>query len=441
LKSLGFITNINALQFFQLFRFAILFAVGIAFAKSGLPTGEIGVYEKFIFLSGAVSFFWVNGLTQSMLSFSRQSEFKNNQKNPLFFHVFIISVIFSVFTVVILFSFESLIAKYILASSNISYLYVFIAYFLFSTPAFVVEYFYILLKKPKIIIVYGLLTYGIQFIALAAPIFLGKGLEISLIGLTVVAIIRFIWALALIKNHSEFKFSANFSKTYLNHSSPLILMSLIAGSIPYVDGIIVSHYYDDATFAVYRYGARELPLALLLANALSNAMIPDFTEKDKIKDSLYKLKLNSLRLMHLMFPISIILLFFSKFLYPFLFNEDFITSSTIFNVLLLLVICRLVFPQTILLGNRLNNSLVIASIIEFIIKIVFSLLLIDYYGIIGIALATVFAFFSEKIWLTIIVWKKLRIKPSEYIPIIWITIYGIILITTFIFVEYNNLID
>ena len=243
--------NIRALQFFQLFRFAILFAIGIAFAQAGLSTEKIGIYEKFIFLAGAISFFWVNGLTQSMLSLSGKYIRNDGKKNPLFFHVFFIALIFSVFTLGLLFLFEKPSATFFLSDSSIPYALPFFIYFLFSTPAFVVEFFYLLQKRPGQIVIYGLITFSAQFFLLFIPVLFSFDLSYSLWGLAAISAVRFFWAIAIIAKTSEFRFSKDFARELLKHSRPLIAMALISGSLPYIDGIIVANYFDDSTFAVY----------------------------------------------------------------------------------------------------------------------------------------------------------------------------------------------
>ena len=174
-----------------------------------------------------------------------------------------------------------------------------------------------------------------------------------------------------------------------------------------------------------------------MANALSNAMVPEFSDASTRSVSLVKLRQQSLKLMHWFFPASIVMLFFSRELYPVLFNSDFEKAASIFNIMILLIICRLVFPQTILLGHGKTRSLLMASSIEFIIKIVLSFLLIKSLNIYGIALATVAAFLTEKIYLTITVYRKLNIKPASYIPLSWLIFYSALLIAAFAFTEYN----
>ena len=85
------------------------------------------------------------------------------------------------------------------------------------------------------------------------------------------------------------KISWKFMKEHLYLGTPLIITSLISGSAQYTDGIIVSAVYrDPAMFAWFRYGAKEFPLVLLLANGLSNAMLPEFSTRSRMKESLAK---------------------------------------------------------------------------------------------------------------------------------------------------------
>ena len=69
-------------------------------------------------------------------------------------------------------------------------------------------------------------------------------------------------------------------KEHLYLGLPLVITSLISGSAQYIDGIIVSAVYrHPERFARFRYGAKEFPLALMLANGLSSAMLPEFSTR------------------------------------------------------------------------------------------------------------------------------------------------------------------
>lgn len=79
----------------------------------------------------------------------------------------------------------------------------------------------------------------------------------------------------------------------------------------------------------------------------------------------------------------------------------------------------------------------IAAIVELIINIPLSLLLIGPYGTVGVALATFIVYCVEKIFLIWYVWAKMRIKPSEYIPIkVYIT-YTFLIVLLFVLIDHR----
>ena len=197
-------------------------------------------------------------------------------------------------------------------------------------------------------------------------------------------------------------------KEHLYLGAPLIITSLISGSAQYIDGVIISSVYrDPAMFAWFRYGAKEFPLVLLLANGLSNAMLPEFATRAKMKESLAKLKLKSKRLMHLLFPITMVIMLFTRWLYPRLFAPEFHKSAGVFLVYTLLIVPRLVFPQTIVIGRKKTRITLIAAIIEVGLNVPLSLLMIKWgYGIVGVALATLVVYCIEKIFLAVICLDK-----------------------------------
>ena len=202
----------------------------------------------------------------------------------------------------------------------------------------------------------------------------------------------------------------------LFRSSPLILSALFSGFIPYIDGIIISHRFNEEAFAVFRYGAMELPIVYLLATAFSNAMVREFSNLS-LRDSLEMIKRRSLKLMHFLFPLTMLFLLVSKWMYPILFSHDFTRSADVFNVFLVLVISRLVFPQTILIGLKRTGVILFASIFEIIFNIVLCFVFIGKFGIVGVAYATFISSFAEKAFSVAYCHYKLKIKPAEYISI------------------------
>ena len=235
------------------------------------------------------------------------------------------------------------------------------------------------------------------------------------------------------------KISVQFMKEHLYLGIPLILTSLISGSAQYTDGVIISAVYKDpAMFAWFRYGAKEFPLVLMLANGLSNAMLPEFSTRERMKESLAKIRVKSKRLMHILFPSAMLMMLFSRWIYPRMFNPEFQKSADVFLIYSLLIIPRLVFPQTIIVGRKKTHISLIAAILEISINIPLSLLMIKWgYNLVGVALSTFIVYVIGKAFLSGYLWIKMNIKPSEYIPLKLYAFYTVMIGILFILIDHR----
>ena len=235
------------------------------------------------------------------------------------------------------------------------------------------------------------------------------------------------------------KISFEFMKEHLYLGTPLILTSLISGSAQYTDGVIISAVYrDPAMFAWFRYGAKEFPLVLMLANGLSNAMLPEFSTRERMKESLAKIRVKSKRLMHILFPIAMVMMLVTRWIYPRMFNPGFQKSADIFLIYSLLIIPRLVFPQTIIVGRKKTHISLISAILELAFNIPLSLLMIKWgYGLVGVALSTFIVYTIGKVFLIGYLWIKMKIKPSEYIPVRIYLIYTVLIGIVFVLIDHR----
>ncbi len=191
-------------------------------------------------------------------------------------------------------------------------------------------------------------------------------------------------------------------------------------------------------FALFRYGAKEFPLVLMLANGLSAAMLPEFSTREKMKESLAKIRAKSKRLMHLLFPLAMIMMLFSRWIYPRMFNPDFYRSADVFLIYSLLIIPRLIFPQTIIVGRKKTHITLIAAILELIVNIPMSLLMIKLgYGVVGVALSTFIVYLIGKGFLVAYLWVKMKIRPSDYIPLEVYTLYSFLVGVMFVLIDHR----
>jgi O-antigen/teichoic acid export membrane protein len=142
--------------------------------------------------------------------------------------------------------------------------------------------------------------------------------------------------------------------------------------------------------------------------------------------------------MHLLFPITMVIMLFTRWFYPRLFNPEFHKSAGIFLVYSLLIIPRLVFPQTIIVGRKKTRITLFAALLELALNIPLSLMMIKWgYGIVGVALATFIVYSINKILLIGYVWFRMKIKPSEYIPLRIYLIYSALTSILFILIDHK----
>lgn len=443
-RKINLIDNISGLQLFQLMRFTVFLIISIVFTKSHLTRAEIGSWEMFLFISGLISFFWVTGIIQSLLPlYHRNKTYRKigdngEGKSPEIFNAFILLCLFSLLFFGMGHSIKNHFSVFNI-SGNVPYLNLLLLYLLLSNPVCLIEYIYLLNNRSYRIFQYGVYTFSLQLILVIAPIVSGKDIIWSIYGLLVITGIRWIWLIILLRRYTEMQISFKFMREHLYLGFPLILTSLISGSAQYTDGVIISAVYrDPGMFAWFRYGAKEFPLVLMLANGLSNAMLPEFSTRTRMKESLARIKFKSRRLMHLCFPATMVIMLFARWIYPRMFSPEFQKSADIFLIYSLLVIPRLVFPQTVIVGRKKTHITLIAAILELALNIPLSLLMIKWgYNIVGVALATFIVYTVGKIYLAGYLWVNMKIKPTEYIPLKVYFLYSLLLTALFVLIDHR----
>ena len=214
---------------------------------------------------------------------------------------------------------------------------------------------------------------------------------------------------------------------------PLSLHMLLGGGMEYIDGFIVtSHFREENAFAIFRYGARELPIVTILSSALIATLIPLSIENQAF--AIQKIKREVNKLSHWLYPLTFILIFISPYLFPLVYNADFAESARIFNIYLLLISSRLLLPQVIIYSKQHNFILVGSAAIEILINLGLSLLLVKEYGLEGIAFATVIAYLVNKLILITYNYFQFGIEPSSYLDIKNYLFYNMALAAVFILV-------
>jgi hypothetical protein len=425
----------------------IFLIISIIFTKSNLTNlsrAEIGQWEMFMFIAGLLTFYWVTGIIQSLLPlYHRNKTFRKigdngTAKSPEIFNAFLLLCFFSVLFFILGHTIKSNFSVFHY-SGNVPYINLLLMYILLNSPVQIIEYIYLLNNRAYRIFQYGLYTFSAQLILIVLPLILGKDIIWSIYGLLLVTVARWVWLLILLRRYTEIRVSYEFMKEHLYLGIPLILTTLISGSAQYTDGVIVSAYFrDPEKFALFRYGAKEFPLVLMLANGLSNAMLPEFSTRERMVESLAKIRAKSKRLIHFLFPSAILMMIFARWIYPRMFNADFYRSADVFLIYSLLIIPRLVFPQTIIVGRKKTHITLFAAILELAINIPLSLFMLNRgYGLPGVALSTLAVYLISKAFLIGYLWLKMNIRPSEYIPVKLYAFYSVLIIVVFVLIDHR----
>lgn len=408
------LSEVRGFQLFQVLRFGMIFTGGIILAKSSLSIGDVGIFETFLFLSTAVSFFWVSGLMNVLLS--RYPAKHTDERGKELFGSAV--NLYSVNLLLIITGWAA--GPYlrgILPQEILPYYRHLLIYIFLNNPTYLIEHIFLLNNRPLRLAGYGIFQFTAHLAAIGTAIFMQSGLVGIFTNLILVALFKNFLLISLLKVYGKpFKGMVQPLEQLIN-AVPLMGGLLLAGSAEYIDGYLVSSHFGNDAFAIFRYGAREFPLSLLLANSLSAAFVPRLAASGSDGKSLESLKSESRGLMHLLFPVAIIFILISHWMYPVLFRPQFAQSAGIFNIYLLLVASRMLFPQAIVYGHNKSRVVFMIALAELAINIAASLTMMGFFGINGVAYGTLIAFLAEKTFLILYCKYKLGIPPSSFIPL------------------------
>ena len=420
--------NVNttfALQIFNILRFISTFFAGVVLVKVGWTEGSIESYEYLLVTFGMLTFFWISGTQNGLLSLLP----KASKEEQAFFLKKSLSVVFAFGVLVsglILF-----LGPFVSISLNSNWLFWLCIYSLLNIPSLFLHVKYLLEKNAQKILLFGGLNFFAQFMFIAIPAWRGAGLTGVLIAMTILAGLRFLYF--LYDAGLDFNFDPKYRhwlKRWGLLSLPLSLHILIGVSPEYVDAFLVEYFVEkEGAYAIYKYGARELPLVISLIAALATAVLPVIAEDEPKGLVLLKAKAN--RLSHILFPAAIVLMFLSPFLFEFFYNSTFRDSAIVFNVYLLILLTRMFLPQVLITARQNNYILLWCGITEFVVNVGVSIMLVSSYGLFGIAIGTVAGNFIQKVLMSIYVKRNYGLPISAYVPLKTIAIYSLGLLVSF----------
>ena len=422
------VTTTRALQLFQVMRQGAVLLGSVLLAKSGLATSDIGVYELLLYIGTVLTFFWVNGLLQAMpATYSRLSA---EDQQDFFFNNFLVFAGIAVGLFILMLGGHQILVPVLTGMATLPYYTLFCLFLLLNLPSFPVEYIYLLQKKPHHIIGWGLGSFGLQVLAIGLPLFLGLGLERSLQAMVLLAALKFAYTFWVVTRFSRLRFRPDLIRSYLVFAGPLMLNVLVGNVVVMFDHWLAGWWYqDEAIFAIFRYGAREFPLVQALVSALGVALIPNLAAH--LAAGLDDMKAMTRKLGNVLFPLSIVLLFISKPLFPLVFNPDFAQSASLFNIYMLMTASRLWLPNSILLATGRTSIIFWVGLLELACKVVSGFVLLYFFGLPGLAWSAVLTFWVEKAGLAWYLKAKQGIALHQWMDMRWFTGWSLLLLAAY----------
>ena len=410
------LTTTLALQLFQVMRLGAAVLTGVLLAKSGLSTTEIGSWEMLLYIGTTFSFFWVNGLLQGIAP--TYSKLGDEARKVFIFNQFLLFCGISLALFFLLVLGEKWLSPMLTGQQEVPYFKLFCGYLLLHLPSFPVEYIYLLQQRPRQIVLWGVFVFGCHLMALFVPIWFGYGLYGGVLALIVLGGVKLWWTLTLVIRHGRFVLDIKLLVRYLVFCAPLMLSSVVSNVMLLFDNWLVGwHFRDAAIFAIYRYGAREFPLATALVSALGTAVIPRLAVSPAAGFAETKAKVR--QLMHLLFPVTMALMCTSRWLFPLVFNPDFVASAALFNIYLLTLASRVLLPASIVLSKGDSRSIFRISLVEMGVKLVLGYFFIQWWGLPGLAWSVVLSYWVEKLGLVYILEYKHGVRTSSWLDLRW----------------------
>jgi O-antigen/teichoic acid export membrane protein len=428
-------TTTSAYQLYQILRLVVLVLISIALVKLSFSREETSVFELFLFVINISTFFWVIGIGNSILSY--YSGLNTKEKESFFQNIFFL-LQFAGLIIAILLYFTNglgLVKNEDILSIGGTKLIAF--YLFFYSPTLLIEIKYIIKKEKEKLLKYGIVIFLLQLVLIIAVAAITNSIFQVLIAMTFWIFIRWIWTISTVfKPFGRFTLSKILLKGFVLFSLPIIAHILLGNGMEYIDGLIVNSSFKPDLFSVYRYGAREFPVILILIGALRSTMIPDAIEN--IENALENIKKETRKIIIVFFPVAILLMLSSKFLYTFFYSEEYTYSALLFNIYLLIISSRIILAEVFIYANKMNKLFMKVSFWELVANIVLSLIFLRFWGIAGIAFATFIAFLGSKLFLVFIVHSKYDIPLNKYLDLklyfpMTILLYLSFIISLFVF--------
>lgn len=238
----------------------------------------------------------------------------------------------------------------------------------------------------------------VKFLCLTAALVGAYFLVFDRYSAVIIALVVFVIAYSFIvtsQSKEHFVFSKICSKSLLNRDYwklvlPIGLTNLIIVIAMRVDIFIVEHFVGIEALGVYAAAISLASAFPLLANALMNVYVVRAAQEKGSPVFLQTLVRQQIKYFLPIITLGSVVALLSPYLVPFIFGLKFVPSVAVFNILLIAFLGGVVFTpiESHLYANR-QQLIMVIKLIQLVSVIAFSIWLVDFYGVNGVALSIV----------------------------------------------------
>lgn len=408
----------------------------VVLANVGLDLAVIGNYESLRYLGYALTFFWINGLSNAYLRIRQQTQ--NPERWTVLYLLLVLvggMLVFALF-----FAALPLLGSTLLNTSDLSYGTAFATFLLGQMASSVVEQEAIADKASIRLLAYSATSHFLQVLLFLVPLVLGWPFYLAMWGLAASAIYRLSWALLRYMKTTDVNLPTKQERAvFWKSASGLSLYGLSALGVLVVDHFLVTFHRADpqAAMAIWRYGAQELPLLLGVLGGMSATALSEMQEGTSVM--LTNLKRRSQKVNRIFLPLVIFICATSAWWFPLILTEKFYGAHVIFNTMLLIVPSRLIQTTPLMISKDMQGQMTKTVLVGSTMNVVISLALMPSLGLLGITIGTVIAYWTERLVYTLLLSRKQEPLSSYLYTKEWLLGTLILVVVYFIQTDFGAL--
>lgn len=220
------------------------------------------------------------------------------------------------------------------------------------------------------------------------------------------------------KDDSKIRLSS--MRSILAVSVPLGVATMLGTLSNSLDKWIISFMRSPEEYAVFSYGAHELPFLSSIAGAISTVIIVDmvkYTKERRYNDALTLFRKVAKTTSYVIFPVMMLFMVVAEPFYELMYTETMLPAVPIFRVYLLMLPIRTVMYGPLLIAMGKSKQVLYKTLVGLIVNLILSVALVYWIGTIGATISTVGTTFLVNLPINFyIISKEFRIPWPRILP-------------------------